>query len=323
MRRRRANLMSAKKDTKLGDVFKFYLEDLELRNTSPRTIRTYKAHIEQFMEVTETIDYPAGFVNNDTWLFYLDEMKNDNRKNDRTVGSYCRSIRAFLYWSMDNDYIVPTDLKMPKETKYIKRTYTDEEVSRLLSPPNTKKCSEVQYQTWVFINLIMATGLRLSSALSLKVSDYVSQEGILYVQETKQRRGQQLFINKNMCSILNQYIRQFELEEDDYIFCTANLTPLNIRSMQENVARFNKSREVSKTSIHLMRHTFAKNYYLTTKDIYGLSQILGHSDIQTTEKYLKDLGLTKEAGIAYNPQEKFKQEEVSKPRRRGNLHMKK
>lgn len=54
-----------------------------------------------------------------------------------------------------------------------------------------------------------------------------------------------------------------------------------------------------------MRHTFAKNYYAQTKDIYSLQQILGHSTITTTENYIRDLGLTPSNSVAYNPQRQF------------------
>ena len=151
----------------------------------------------------------------------------------------------------------------------------------------------------------MSTGLRLSSALNLKVSDFVKREHLLYVQKTKQRKGQQIYLNEEMCNILNKYIQLFDLDMSDYIFCTANKDVLKKRTIEDNVATYNRAKGVQKTSIHLMRHTFAKNYYAQTKDIYSLQQILGHSTITTTENYIRDLGLTPTNSVAYNPQRQF------------------
>lgn len=195
---------------------------------------------------------------------------------------------------------------------------TQDELTTLLKKPDDN-CSEVEYQTWVYINLICATGLRLSSALNLKVKDLVAKDRELYVQHTKNKQGQLLYLNDEMIKILNKYFQQFDLFSEDYMFCTASKTRLARRTIQDNVATYNRKRGVEKTSIHLMRHTFAKNYYQKTKDIYSLRMILGHSSVGITENYLKDLGLTLESAIAYNPQQIFVEQNQPPRRRRGRM----
>ena len=142
--------------------------------------------------------------------------------------------------------------------------------------------------------------MRLSSALNIQVSDIQRKEHSIYVQYTKNNKAQVFFVNDDMLSILSKYIIQFELSDNDFLFCTAEKKQLAKRTMQDNVATYNRKLGVEKTSIHLMRHTFAKNYYIKTKDIYSLSKILGHSTIGTTEKYLSDLGLNLANAVAYN-----------------------
>lgn len=124
-----------------------------------------------------------------------------------------------------------------------------------------------------------------------------------------------MFVNDEMSSIFNQYIKRFELTENDYMFCSAERTQLAKRTMQDNVATYNRKNGVSKTSIHLMRHTFAKNYYEKTKDIYTLCRLLGHSNISITENYLQDLGVKMENATAYNPQQQYAKESQKKTRR--------
>ena len=63
-------------------------------------------------------------------------------------------------------------------------------------------------------------------------------------------------------------------------------TKLDIRTAQEQIQRYNKSRGVNKTSVHLFRHTFATMYLKNGGDIYRLQKLLGHSSIKITEKYL-------------------------------------
>ena len=221
---------------------------------------------------------------------------------------------------MDENLADNIQLKLPKASEKVKDIYTANEIEILLRKPK-KGCSEVEYQTWVFINLIMSTGLRLSSALALTVYDYNAKENILIVNKTKQKKGQRLLLNKDMCNILNSYIRLFMLDNNSYLFPCAEGTALKKRSMQDNVATYNNSRNVKKTSIHLMRHTFASNYIRNGGDIYSLQHILGHSDIATTQKYLKSLDCdVRDIGTTYNPQLLYSSARTnSNKKRRGKM----
>lgn len=292
------------KNIKVEKAFEEFLEEHKAKNTSANTLATYTLHINAFMKATDCQWLTTAMLDKSYYTYFITALQEEGRKKDTTIASYCRSVRAFLYWLMDSGYMNNEHLPLPKFDKTVKETYTQEEITTLLQKPE-KGCSEVTYQTWVFVNLIMSTGLRLSSALNLKVSDFVKREHLLYVQKTKQRKGQQVYLNEEMCNILSKYIQQFDLDMSDYIFCTANKSRLSKRTIEDYVAKYNRARGLKKTAIHLMRHTFAKNYYAQTKDIYSLQQILGHSTITTTENYIKDLGLTPANSVAYNPQRQF------------------
>lgn len=277
----------------------FFEEKRTEYNLSERTLATYKLHIDDFMDSLGNLGSSAklGRKEYQSWI----EEKQRVGKKDVTIASYCRSVRAFLYWLQDKGYTEKDDLVIPRYQKTVKKTYTDDEIMLLLTKPE-KNCSEVTYQTWVFENLIFATGLRLSSALDIKVNDFDVKRSKVVVNTTKNNQAIEIDINKDVNIILRKYIQLFELDNDDYLFCIANGSRIAIRTMQDNVATFNRSRGVEKTSIHLIRHTFAKNYYIRTHDIYALSRILMHSDIATTQQYLKDFGITPEIATAYTPQ---------------------
>ena len=234
-----------------------------------------------------------------------------------TVATYCRSVRAFIYWLQENEYTDVFPVKIPKYQKKVKRCYTDEELKTLLEKPD-RNCSEVQYQTWVYINLLISTGLRLSSSLDILVKDIDFKNNVVYVDTTKNNQGLALSLNDDVIKILKKYIQLFRLSADDYLFCKGDNTRMANHTMQCNVANYNRAHGVEKTSIHLFRHTFAKNFYIQTKDVYTLCQVLGHSNISVTEGYLKDLGVSLFADTVYNPQQQFTKKDSS-PKRRGKL----
>lgn len=316
MRERRRRQTMAIDNVSVERAYQEFIQEKRAENLSEETLATYAIHIKSFVDSNQFWNMSTSLLNKDLYQFWIEDLQNDPKKKDITVASNCRSVRAFLYWLQDNDYMEPVSLKIPKYQKTIKETYTDDELKILLKKP--VKGSEVEYQTWVFINLICASGMRLSSALNIQVKDIKRKEHAIYVQKTKNRKAQIFYLSDEILTIISKYIRQFDLDEDDYLFCTAEKKPLARRTIQDNVATYNRSRGVKKTSIHLFRHTFAKNYYQKTKDIYALCQILGHSTIATTENYLRDLGLSLADATAYNPQLLYST--THKKKRRGKMN---
>ena len=310
MKRRRATMIRNEITTK--EALEEFYRDKRAANTAETTLKTYDMHIRNFINQNDLWDTPTCEITKDHYQYWIECLKEDQNKKDVTVATYCRSVRAFLYWLMEQEYTDIFPVKIPKYQKTVKRCYTDEELRVLLEKPD-KNCSEVHYQTWVYENFLIATGLRLSSSLDVRVRD-IQDNGTAYIDTTKNNKGLALYLNTDIIKILRNYINLFQLDKDDYLFCTATKERLANHSMYCNVVSYNRSHGIEKTSVHLFRHTFAKNFYMQTKDIYTLCQILGHSSISVTEGYLKDLGISLFSETEYNPQKQFTKP-VTKSRR--------
>lgn len=285
-------------------AYEEYLAEKKSMGRQEETLKLYRIHIKHFIESDNLWDINTMILNKDVYHWWIEEMQEDENKQDVTVASYCRSVRAFIYWLQENDYCDYFKIEIPSFKKKVKRTYTDEELATLLQKPE-KHCSETKYITWVYINLCISTGLRLSSLLNIKVKDYVKDEKSIYVDTMKNNTPRIIYLNDEVTQILNKYISYFGLEDDDWMFCTAEGGRLAKRTIQQMVHDYNLDYNVEKTSIHLFRHTFAKNYYKETKDIYSLCRILNHSTISTTEMYLRDLGIDSVSATSYNPQKQY------------------
>lgn len=302
---------------KTKDALEEFYQDKRTENTAESTLKTYDMHIRNFIDSNDMWDFTTSLINKDHYQWWVEDLQEDDRKSDTTVATYCRSVRAFIYWLQENEYTDVFPVKIPKYQKKVKRCYTDEELKTLLEKPD-RNCSEVQYQTWVYINLLISTGLRLSSSLDILVKDIDFKNNVVYVDTTKNNQGLALSLNDDVIKILKKYIQLFRLSADDYLFCKGDNTRMANHTMQCNVANYNRAHGVEKTSIHLFRHTFAKNFYIQTKDVYTLCQVLGHSNISVTEGYLKDLGVSLFADTVYNPQQQFTKKDSS-PKRRGKF----
>ncbi len=225
---------------------------------------------------------------------------------DMTVKSYCLTVRVFSYWCMEQGYCEEFPIKEVKAQGKIKQTYTDEELRKLLKKPNLRKCTFTEYEVWVLENLAICTGLRITSMINIKIGDIDFENNSIIINATKNKKPFMTYFNQEFATILKEYIRNRKGSRADYLFCTNIGEQIARRSMQDDIARYNKARGVDKTSIHLMRHAFAKNSIKAGLDVFTLMNKLQHQNISTTFNYLKELGLEiKDTVDVYNPQKLY------------------
>ena len=159
-------------------------------------------------------------------------------------------------------YTEPFKISLLKADKKIKETYTDSELAILLKKPDVKKCNFSEYRNWVFINYVMATGNRVSTITNIKIGDIDLDNDTIILKKTKNRNQQITPISNTLKVILLEYLKYRKGDVEEYLFCTSAGKKLTRNSTIEAIRKYNQSRGVSKTSIHLFRHTFAKNWIL-------------------------------------------------------------
>lgn len=222
--------------------------------------------------------------------FILDLRSDNHNCNEITVNSYLRGIRAFLYYCMEMNYMTTFRIHIPKVDKKLKETYTDNELKVLFKKPNLKTCSFSEYKIWVFSNYLLGTGNRISTALNLKIEDIDFTNGLIQLNHTKNRTSQLIPLSQALASVLKEYLKYRRGTAKDYVFCNTYGNKGDIRTYQDMLAVYNRTRGVEKTSAHLYRHTFAKKWILNGGDIFRLQKILGHSDLAVVKEYVQMFG---------------------------------
>lgn len=280
--------------TTLAEVFDNYIMRCKVRNLSEQTITIYTMHFNIFSRYLDDDSFLPSEVNLsviDGFILYL----KSRGCNDMTVLSYMRDLRAFFYHCMESGYMPSFKIKLPKADKKIKETYTDEELRRLLKKPDMKKCNFSEYKIWVFSNYLLATGNRISSALDLRIRDIDFDNNLIQINTTKNRKAQIIPLSAALSSVLQEYLSYRKGEAGDYVFCNSYGDKPDMHTYQDTLAKYNRSRGVTKTSAHLYRHTFAKKWILNGGDIFRLQKLLGHSDLTVVKEYVnmfsKDLSI--------------------------------
>jgi site-specific recombinase XerD len=117
----------------------------------------------------------------------------------------------------------------------------------------SKKCTFMEYQIWVMENYLLATGNRLSTVINLQIKDLDFDNQLISMTTTKNRKQQIVPMSDSLKPILLEYLtirKKNGCKDSDYVFCSINGQKIAVRSIEDDVRRYNHSRGVYKTSIH-------------------------------------------------------------------------
>lgn len=268
----------------LEEAFQEFIKYCNVKNLAKDTIIFYENCFKSFSKF-----YPQQAFVRDISISQIHEYilwQKDKNISAIAVNSNLRGVRAFLYYCMKLGYLSKFSIELVKAEKKVKQIYTDSELKLLLKKPNVKQCSFAEYRDWVVINYALATGNRVSTIINLKIEDIDFESGYITLQKTKNKRQQIVPLSSTLSNILLDYLTYRKGQASDYLFCNAFGNQLVDRSLQGSIARYNKSRGVMKTSMHLFRHTYAKKFLQAGGNVFQLQRLLGHSSLEIVKEYV-------------------------------------
>jgi integrase/recombinase XerD len=274
----------------LTEAFEQFIQTKTVMNVSEDTVIHYRNVFRYFTQFFGE-GRRCNEVSEQTIIEYLVYMRKE--KPDlatKTVNTYVKGLRAIFYFMMKNGWMDEFKITLPRVEETIKETYNDYEVQQLVRKPDMKKCSFSELRNWTMVCYYLATGNRLGTVVSLKISDLDFSADEILIRRTKQKKQQIIPMSSELRAVLQEYLTYRKGEPEDALFCNAYGEPLTKESMATCIERYNHSRGVEKTSIHLFRHTFAKQWILNGGDIFRLQKILGHSTLDMVKNYVAIYG---------------------------------
>ena len=246
------------------------------------TIKNYHAH---FHSISKHINIEKSF--SDLTQADIDGMIVSMRKSGlatNSISSYVRVFKTFMNWSRQQGY---TTLTAPnyKQVETVKEPYTDEELLRLLEKPRANG-TFCEYRNWVIINFLLNSGCRAATVRNIQNGDVDLSNSRIVFRHTKTHKVQVVPLCSQMVRILKDYCKTRGGGDSDYLFCDEYGGMLSANALRLAIERYNHSRGVKKTSVHLFRHTFARKYLIDCGgDAFMLQKLLGHSTLKMTRHY--------------------------------------
>lgn len=279
--------MVKKSNLSVEDAFALFIRKCKVKNLTDLSINSYESKIISFYSFIGE-KTPVKNITSDTIDDYVLWLRTNTKANDMSINSYLRTVRAFVYYCQECGYVEHFKIQLIKADKEVKKTYSNEELARLLEEPKTSSFST--YKTWVFENFLLGTGCRISTALDIKISDIDFENSLITYRKTKNRKQQIVPLSKSLEKILFSYLEIRGGEPEDYLFCNEYGKQASRRTYQQLVRRYNLKRNVNNTSCHSFRHTYAKLAVMNGMDVFRLQRMLGHSDLTVTRQYVELFG---------------------------------
>jgi len=303
-------LQKSSANVTINSAFEQFVRVKRNMNLSERSIENYQCTIRYFTDFFSGENY-CDDITPDVIENYVTHMKSRDITSV-SVNTYLRGLRTILYFFMEREYMPKFKVRLIKQEKKVKNTYTDAELKLLLAKPDIKKCNFSEYRNWVVSNYLLATGNRLGTICELKISDIDFQNHEILLKKLKSRRQYIIPMSVRLEKILLDYLLYRKGEPDDYLFCNSFGGRLQESALVTAIKRYNRARGVEKTSIHLYRHTFAKNWILNGGDIFRLKSILGHSSIDIVKEYAEMFGSDLKRNFdRFNPLDNFGEQKDS------------
>ena len=178
-----------------------YLRYCKARNLRDGTIKHYK---ESFKSIYRFIEPNTSIssLNKHTLDKFVIDVKRDLDIKDTTLFTYTRDLKTLMKYFMKQEYIPYFEIKLISASKEPIECYTDNELKLLLKKPNIKSCSFTEYKSWVIINFLLSTGIRMNSLINIRIKDIDFDNEVAYIRTTKNRKSLIIPLNQTIIGIL-------------------------------------------------------------------------------------------------------------------------
>ena len=262
------------------------------KNYSLHTEISYSEDLHQFADFLSVHFPDVNFHSVDAdivrmWIISLME----NKMSPRSVNRKLSALKSFYKYLLRMGEVTSNPVKKiigPKTAKPIPAFVNDADMDSILDNDNEDTSDFERMRNRLMIELFYVTGMRRAELIGLKDSDVDFYAGT--IQVTGKRNKQRLIPFSDKVKALVEkyiYIRNNEVEnQSGYLFVKKDggqLYPMMVhRIVTEDLRRIPT---LSKTSPHVLRHTFATSMLNNGADINAVKEILGHSSLAATEIY--------------------------------------
>ncbi len=220
---------------------------------------------------------------------YVDSMKEQHFAT-ATVSRNIASMKAFFHF-LSQEKLIEKDiserLKAPKIEKKMPEILTTEEVVRLLEQPSGDSPKEIRDKA--MLELLYATGIRVTELITLRIKEVNLSMSFIVCKDAHKERAIPFGMAAKNALIKYMTEAREQMVEDkssDILFANCSGSPMSRQGFWKLIKYYSKKAGITADiTPHTLRHSFAAHLVENGADLRSVQEMLGHSDISTTQIY--------------------------------------
>ena len=281
--------MNTEPATDLAASTERFLEYLRIeRGLSPLTIKAYGRDLELFRQgMAQRSVHQASRVSEHDVRAFIASMHRKGQ-GGKTLQRLLSAIRSFYAWLLREGLAKAnpaTGVRAPKSGRKLPQTLDADAVSSLLDFPAD---TPIAKRDKAILELFYSSGLRLAELVGLQWSQFDLNGGMLTVTGKGNKTRMVPVGGKALTALLEWRRVRVELAGTDLeqVFVSRNGQPLSARAVQSRIKYWARRQGLPQNVYpHLLRHSFASHLLESSGDLRAVQELLGHSDISTTQIY--------------------------------------
>ena len=272
-----------KEDQNLRSFFNFLIIE---KGLSKNTVKAYETDIKGFIKWINKNNKQSlqnikeSSVNQ--YISYLFSLKLKSSSVNRKISSL-KSFYLFLLKKKLIRYSPFSEVISPKQEKYLPASMSESEVEKLLNSPDASK--EIEQRDKAMIEMLYATGMRISELVNLKITDIDMNRSVIKVMG-KGSKERLIPFGESASEALFNYLKIRKDSSSKEVFISNRGKKITRVAFWQRIKVY-LLRENLKISIspHTLRHAFATHLLNRGADLRSVQLLLGHSDLSTTQIY--------------------------------------
>lgn len=267
--------------------YKTYL--LNVKKSSSNTVESYIRDVHQYSEYCTSLAKSPEKMNSDDFHGYLDFLTALG-KSEATKTRILASLRCFYKFLISKGICEknPTEaVKIRRTEKKLPGVLDSNEITLLLSQPDGTDYKSRRDKA--MLELLYATGIKVSELIELTVSNVNLQIGILHLHNEKKERIVPMYpaavkaISSYIVTVRPVIVTD---EAEDRLFTNMNGQPMSRQGFWKIIKHYAEKAGIKKDiTPHTLRHSFAAHLLENGAQLKDIKEMLGHSDISSTQVY--------------------------------------
>lgn len=271
---------------------KEFLIEIEVRKYTPRTIRGYRNNLNLFLRFCT--EHEIAAIENVTLatVKQFTRAMTASKKKGTYINGILKGVKSFLQYCYEEGYgAFNTKCCFPwcKEERAVITAFTPQQVKTMFQNCRGSDFKAIRDRT--ILTMLIDTGIRCLELCSIRPSDIHEDYIIIQGKNHKQRVVPITpILRKNMVkyeAVKESYFRY--KNKDDTYFLSFHGRALTVSAVEVLMKKYGSGIEGIRVSPHTCRHFFAQQQIKMGTDLYTISRLLGHENIQITQTYLNSL----------------------------------